>query len=149
MFHLTPLVGSRPSLRGCNRFPKGTRTSQRNDSDKAIEIVMFASRLLHTDAAYRAYRWLTRLPASLSTTCLVRFESNTKDLGRGQLGRQAGRPARACADRTELLQDGQIVGRRRPAIQLLRRKLRGRRSADMVEVLGAVLTDGLPAVEAA
>lgn len=50
------------------------------------------------------------VPASDSKTCLVRFDNNRYSVD----ARAAGRPVeiRACADRLECWQDGQIVGSR-------------------------------------
>lgn len=127
------------------------------------------------------------LPASVSKTCLVRFDNNKYSV----LASAVGRPVeiRAYADRIELRQDGRLVGAharafgrggtvydpwhyvpvlaREPgalrngapfkewvlpgAMERVRRKLRAVPDGDrqMVDILGAVLTDGLPAVEAA
>jgi transposase len=127
------------------------------------------------------------IPASVSKTCLVRFDNNKYSVA----ARAVGRPVelRAYADRIELRQDGRLVGTHRrvfgrgetvydpwhyvpvlarkpgalrngapfrdwvlPAsLEHVRRKLRTAVDGDrqMVEILGAVLSDGLPAVEAA
>ena len=127
------------------------------------------------------------VPASVSKTCLVRFDNNRYSVS----ARAVGRPVeiRAYAERVEFWQDGQVVGRharafgrgktvydpwhyipvlaRKPgalrngapfkdwelpsAMKQVRRKLRVVANGDrqMVDILGAVLTDGLPAVEAA
>ena len=127
------------------------------------------------------------LPASVSKTCLVRFDNNKYSV----LASAVGRPVeiRAYADRIELRQDGRLVGAharafgrggtvydpwhyvpvlaRKPgalrngapfkewvlpgAMERVRRKLRAAPDGDrqMVDILGAVLSDGLPAVEAA
>jgi transposase len=125
--------------------------------------------------------------ASVSKTCLVRFDNNKYSVSASAVGRPV--EVRAYADRIELRQDGRVVaeharafGRggtvydpwhyvpvlaRKPgalrngapfktwvlpgAIERVRRKLRAVPDGDrqMVEILGAVLTDGLPAVEAA
>ena len=127
------------------------------------------------------------VPASVSKTCLVRFDNNRYSVS----ARAVGRPVeiRAYAERVEFWQDGQIVGRharvfgrgktaydpwhyipvlaRKPgalrngapfkdwslpsAMKQVRRKLKGAANGDrqMVDILGAVLTDGLSAVEAA
>src|SRR6476619_2554115 len=126
-------------------------------------------------------------PASVSKTCLVRFDNNKYSVAASAVGRPV--EVHAYADRIVIRQDGRIVaehprsfGRgetiydpwhyvpvlaRKPgalrngapfkdwvlpaAIERVRRKLA---SADdgnrqMVDILNAVLTDGLPAVEAA
>ena len=125
--------------------------------------------------------------ASVSKTCLVRFDNNKYSVEAGAIGRSV--EVRAYADRIELRQDGRVVGEharsfgrgvtvynpwhyvpvlaRKPgalrngapfkhwvlpsSIERVRRKLRGVPDGDrqMVDILGAVLTDGLPAVEAA
>src|SRR6202158_1172723 len=127
------------------------------------------------------------VPASVSKTCLVRFDNNKYSVTASAVGRPV--EVHAYADRIVIRQDGRIVagharsfGRgettydpwhyvpvlaRKPgalrngapfkdwvlpaAIERVRRKLA---SADdgnrqMVDILNAVLTDGLPAVEAA
>ena len=127
------------------------------------------------------------VPASVSKTCLVRFDNNRYSVAASAVGRPV--EVHAYADRIVIRQDGRIVaehprsfGRgettydpwhyvpvlaRKPgalrngapfkdwvlpaAIERVRRKLA---SADdgnrqMVDILNAVLTDGLPAVEAA
>ena len=127
------------------------------------------------------------VPASVSKTCLVRFDKNIYAVD----ARAAGRPVeiRVYADRLECRQDGRIVasharafGRGKtiydplhyipvlarkpgalrngapfkdwelpPALGRVRRRLEGKPGGDrqMVEILGAVLSDGLEAVEAA
>jgi hypothetical protein len=125
--------------------------------------------------------------ASVSKTCLVRFDNNKYSVSASAVGRPV--EIRAYAERIELRQDGRVVaeharvfGRgvtvydpwhyvpvlaRKPgalrngapfkdwvlpgAVERVRRKLRSASDGDrqMVEILGAVLTDGLPAVEAA
>jgi transposase len=125
--------------------------------------------------------------ASVSKTCLVRFDNNKYSVAASAVGRPV--EVHAYADRIELRQDGRIVGEharafgrggtvynpwhyvpvlaRKPgalrngapfkhwvlpaAIERVRRKLRAVPDGDrqMVEILGAVLSDGLPAVEAA
>jgi hypothetical protein len=125
--------------------------------------------------------------ASVSKTCLVRFDNNKYSVAASAVGRPV--EVRAYADRIELRQEGRIVGAharafgrggtiydpwhyvpvlaRKPgalrngapfkhwvlpaAIERVRRKLRTVRDGDrqMVEILAAVLSDGLPAVEAA
>jgi len=127
------------------------------------------------------------VPASVSKTCLVRFDNNRYSVA----ARAVGRPVeiRAYADRIELRQDGQLVGEHArsfgrdqtvfdpwhyvpvlarkpgalrngapfknwvlpPGLDRIRRKLTGSADGDrqMVGILTTVLTDGLPAVEAA
>ena len=127
------------------------------------------------------------VPASVSKTCLVRFDNNKYSVAASAVGRPV--EIRAYADRIELRQDGRIVGEHRrcfgrdqtvfdpwhyvpvlarkpgalrngapfkdwvlPAsLERVRRKLAAADDGDrqMVEVLTAVLSDGLPAVEAA
>jgi transposase len=127
------------------------------------------------------------VPASVSKTCLVRFDNNKYSVAASAVGRPV--DVHAYADRIVIRQDGRIVGEhsrsfgrgetaydpwhyvpvlaRKPgalrngapfkdwvlptAMERVRRKLA---SADdgnrqMVDILTAVLTDGLPAVEAA
>jgi transposase len=125
--------------------------------------------------------------ASVSKTCLVRFDNNKYSVS----ARAVGRPVevRAYADRIELRQDGRLVGAharcfgrdrtvfdpwhyvpvlaRKPgalrngapfkdwvlpaSLDRVRRKLAGADDGDrqMVDILTTVLSDGLPAVEAA
>jgi len=127
------------------------------------------------------------LPASVSKTCLVRFDNNKYSVNAGAVGRPV--EIHAYADRIVIRQDGRSVaeharhhGRgetiydpwhyvpvlaRKPgalrngapfkdwvlpaALERVRRKLAGSDDGDrqMVAILAAVLTDGLPAVEAA
>jgi len=127
------------------------------------------------------------LPASVSKTCLVRFDNNKYSVSASAVGRPV--EIHAYADRVVIRQDGRIVaehsrrfGRgqtiynpwhyvpvlaRKPgalrngapfqdwvlptALDCVRRKLAGSDDGDrqMVKILAAVLTDGLPAVEAA
>jgi transposase len=127
------------------------------------------------------------VPASVSKTCLVRFDNNRYSVAAGAVGRPV--EIRAYADRIELRQAGRIVGEHRrcfgrdqtsfdpwhyvpvlarkpgalrngapfknwvlPAgLERIRRKLAGLADGDrqMVTILAAVLSDGLPAVEAA
>jgi transposase len=127
------------------------------------------------------------LPASVSKTCLVRFDNNRYSVSAGAVGRPV--DIHAYADRIVIRQDGRIVaehprsfGRgetvydpwhyvpvlaRKPgalrngapfkdwvlpaALDRVRRKLAGSNDGDrqMVKILAAVLSDGLPAVEAA
>ena len=129
----------------------------------------------------------TRLPASVSKTCLVRFDNNKYSVSASAVGRPV--DIHAYADRIVIRQDGRTVaehprcyGRgetvydpwhyvpvlaRKPgalrngapfkdwvlpaALDRVRRKLAGSNDGDrqMVKILAAVLTDGLPAVEAA
>ncbi len=127
------------------------------------------------------------LPASVSKTCLVRFDNNKYSVNASAVGRPV--EIHAYADRLTIRQDGRVVadhprsfGRgeaiydpwhyvpvlaRKPgalrngapfkdwvlptALERVRRKLTGSNDGDrqMVAILAAVLTDGLPAVEAA
>jgi hypothetical protein len=126
-------------------------------------------------------------PASVSKTCLVRFDNNKYSVMASAVGRPA--EIRAYADRIELRQDGRLVGEhprcfgrdqtvydpwhyvpvlaRKPgalrngapfkdwvlpaSLERVRRKLAGSSDGDrqMVDILTTVLSDGLPAVEAA
>jgi transposase len=125
--------------------------------------------------------------ASVSKTCLVRFDNNKYSVSASAVGRPV--EIRAYAERIEIRQDGRVVGAharafgrgatvydpwhyvpvlaRKPgalrngapfkawvlpgAIERVRRKLKAAPDGDrqMVDILGAVLTDGLAAVEAA
>jgi transposase len=127
------------------------------------------------------------VPASVSKTCLVRFDNNRYSVAAGAVGRPV--EVRAYADRIELRQDGRVVGEhprsfgrgqtiydpwhyvpvlaRKPgalrngapfkdwvlpaSLERVRRKLAGVADGDrqMVDILTAVISDGLPAVEAA
>jgi hypothetical protein len=127
------------------------------------------------------------VPASVSKTCLVRFDNNRYSVAANAVGRPV--EIRAYADRIELRQDGRAVGEhsrcfgrdqtvfdpwhyvpvlaRKPGalrngapfkdwvlpagLDRIRRKLAGAADSDrqMVNILTAVLSDGLPAVEAA
>ena len=127
------------------------------------------------------------VPASVSKTCLVRFDNNKYSVAASAIGRPV--EVRAYADRIEVRQDGRVVGdhprafgreqtvfdpwhyvpvlARKPgalrngapfknwvlpaAIDRVRRKLASVDDGDrqMVAILTAVLSDGLPAVEAA
>jgi transposase len=127
------------------------------------------------------------LPASVSKTCLVRFDNNKYSVSASAVGRPV--DIHAYAERIVIRQDGRIVGEhprrygrgatvydpwhyvpvlaRKPgalrngapfkdwvlptALDRVRRKLAGSNDGDrqMVKILAAVLTDGLPAVEAA
>jgi hypothetical protein len=127
------------------------------------------------------------LPASVSKTCLVRFDNNKYSVNAGAVGRPV--EVHAYADRIVIRQDGRVVaeharcfGRGETiydpwhyvpvlarksgalrngapfkdwmlpgALERVRRKLAGSDDGDrqMVAILAAVLTDGLPAVDAA
>ena len=125
--------------------------------------------------------------ASVSKTCLVRFDNNKYSVASSAVGRPV--DVHAYADRIVIKQDGRVVGAherrfgrnqvaydpwhyvpvlaRKPgalrngapfkdwplpsSIEKVRRKLTGSADGDrqMVKILTAVLTDGLPAVKAA
>jgi transposase len=127
------------------------------------------------------------VPASVSKTCLVRFDSNRYSVYASAVGRPV--EIRAYAERIELWQEGRVVGRherafgrgrtiydpwhyvpalvRKPgalrngapfkdwvlpsSLKRVRKKLGAVANGDrqMVDILSAALTDGLPAVEAA
>jgi hypothetical protein len=127
------------------------------------------------------------VPASVSKTCLVRFDNNKYSVAANAVGRPV--EVQAYADRIVIRQDGRIVAEHRrsfgrgqtiydpwhyvpvlarkpgalrngapfkdwvlpAAMERVRRKLADADDGDrqMVDVLTAVLTDGLPAVEAA
>src|SRR5246500_4893849 len=127
------------------------------------------------------------VPASVSKTCLVRFDNNKYSVAAGAVGRPV--EVQAYADRIVIRQDGRVVGEHRrsfgrgetiydpwhyvpvlarkpgtlrngvpfkdwllpAAMERVRRKLGGVDDGNrqMVDILTAVLTDGLPAVEAA
>jgi len=127
------------------------------------------------------------VPASVSKTCLVRFDNNRYSVAASAVGRPV--EVRAYADRIELRQEGRLVGEhqrcfgrgetvydpwhyvpvlaRKPgalrngapfkdwvlpsSLDRVRRKLAGADDGDrqMVDILTTVLSDGLPAVEAA
>jgi transposase len=127
------------------------------------------------------------VPASVSKTCLVRFDNNKYSVTASAVGRPV--DVHAYADRIVIRQDGRIVGEHRrsfgrgqtiydpwhyvpvlarkpgalrngapfkdwvlpAAMERVRRKLAGADDGNrqMVDILAAVLTDGLPAVEAA
>jgi hypothetical protein len=127
------------------------------------------------------------VPASVSKTCLVRFDNNKYSVAASAVGRPV--EVHAYADRIVIRQDGRIVGEhprsfgrgetiydpwhyvpvlaRKPgalrngapfkdwvlpaAMERVRRKLDGADDGNrqMVDILTAVITDGLPAVEAA
>ncbi len=127
------------------------------------------------------------VPASVSKTCLVRFDNNKYSVMASAVGRPV--EIRAYAERIEIRQDGRLVGdhprcfargravydpwhyvpvlARKPgalrngapfkgwvlpgALEKVRRKLQSVDDGDrqMIDILAAVLTDGLTAVEAA
>ena len=127
------------------------------------------------------------VPASVSKTCLVRFDNNRYSVDAKAVGRPV--EIRAYAERVEFWQDGQVGGQhprvlgrnkavqdplhyipilarkpgaprngapfkeweRPPALRRVHRKLARGPNGDrqMVDILSAVLTDGLDAVEAA
>ena len=127
------------------------------------------------------------LPASVSKTCLVRFDNNKYSVNASAVGRPV--EIHAYADRIVIRQDGRVVAEHRrsygrgvtiydpwhyvpvlarkpgalrngapfkdwvlpAALERVRRKLAGSDDGDrqMVAILATVLTDGLPAVEAA
>jgi Mu transposase, C-terminal domain len=127
------------------------------------------------------------VPASVSKTCLVRFDNNKYSVAASAVGRPV--EIHAYADRIVIRQDGRIVGEHRrafgrgatvydpwhyvpvlarkpgalrngapfrdwvlpAAMERVRRKLAGVDDGgrQMVDILVAVLTDSLPAVEAA
>jgi transposase len=127
------------------------------------------------------------VPASVSKTCLVRFDNNKYSVAASAVGRPV--EVHAYADRIVIRQDGRIVGEhprsfgrgdtiydpwhyvpvlaRKPgalrngapfkdwvlpaAMERVRRRLAGVDDGNrqMVDILTAVITDGLPAVEAA
>jgi len=127
------------------------------------------------------------VPASVSKTCLVRFDNNKYSVAASAIGRPV--EVHAYADRIVIRQDGRIVGEhsrsfgrgetiydpwhyvpvlaRKPgalrngapfkdwvlpgAMERVRRKLAGAVDGNrqMVDILTAVISDGLPAVEAA
>ena len=127
------------------------------------------------------------VPASVSKTCLVRFDNNKYSVTAGAIGRSV--EVQAYADRIVIRQDGRVVGEHRrcfgrgetlydpwhyvpvlarkpgalrngapfkdwvlpAALERVRRRLAGADDGNrqMVDILAAVLTDGLAAVEAA
>src|SRR5579883_428250 len=127
------------------------------------------------------------LPASVSKTCLVRFDNNKYSVSASAIGRPV--EVQAYADRIVIRQDGRVVAEHRrnfgrgetvynpwhyvpvlarkpgalrngapfkdwvlpTALEKVRRKLADSDDGDrqMVAILAAALTDGLPAVEAA
>jgi hypothetical protein len=128
-----------------------------------------------------------KIRASVSKTCLVRFDNNKYSVAANAVGRPV--DVQAYADRIVIRQDGRIVAEHRrsfgrgqtiydpwhylpvlarkpgalrngapfkdwvlpAAMEWVRRKLTDADDGDrqMVDILTAVLTDGLPAVEAA
>jgi len=127
------------------------------------------------------------VPASVSKTCLVRFDNNKYSVTAGAIGRPV--EVQAYADRIVIRQDGRVVGEHRrcfgrgetlydpwhyvpvlarkpgalrngapfkdwvlpAALERVRRRLAGADDGNrqMVDILAAVLSDGLAAVEAA
>jgi transposase len=125
------------------------------------------------------------VPASVSKTCLVRFDNNKYSVAASAIGRPV--EVQAYADRIVIRQDGRVVGEhvrsftrgetvydpwhyvpvlaRKPggngapfkdwvlpaAMERIRGKLAGADDGNrqMVDILTAAITDGLPAVEAA
>jgi transposase len=127
------------------------------------------------------------VPASVSKTCLVRFDNNKYSVAASAVGRPV--EVQAYADRIVIRQDGRIIAEHRrsfgrgetiydpwhyvpvlarkpgalrngapfkdwvlpAAMERVRRKLAGASDGNrqMVDILGAVLTDGLSPVEAA
>ena len=127
------------------------------------------------------------VPASVSKTCLVRFDNNKYSVAASAVGRPV--EVHAYADRIVIRQDGRVVGEHRrafgrgdtvydpwhyvpvlarkpgalrngapfkdwvlpAAMERIRRKLAGADDGNrqMVDILAAVFTDGLAAVEAA
>jgi transposase len=127
------------------------------------------------------------VPASVSKTCLVRFDNNKYSVAAGAIGRPV--EVQAYADRIVIRQDGRVVGEHRrcfgrgetiydpwhyvpvlarkpgalrngapfkdwvlpAAMERVRRRLAGADDGNrqMVDILAAVLSDGLAAVEAA
>ena len=90
------------------------------------------------------------VPASVSKTCLVRFDNNRHSVSAHAVGRPV--EIRAYADRIEVRQDGRRVGEHRRCFGrdqtvFVTGTADGERQ--MVSALTAVLSDGLPAVEAA
>jgi transposase len=168
----------------CIAYAKAHRHPE--DTDQTIWSVFEAERPQLVPYAGR-FDGFHALPASVSKTCLVRFDNNKYSV----MARAVGRPVEihAYADRIVIRQDGAIVGEhrrcfgrgqtvydpwhyvpvlaRKPgalrngapfkdwvlpgALERIRRKLAAVDDGDrqMVDLLSAVLTDGLPAVEAA
>lgn len=113
-------------------------------------------------------------PASVSKTCLVRFDNNRYSVSAHAIGRPV--DVHAYADRIVIQQDGVVVGEHArvfsrgatvydlwrngapfrdwllpAAMEKVRGRLKGSDDGDrqMVDILAAVLSDGLAAVEAA
>lgn len=154
---------------------------------KVAHVRLCHSRMPFVRAYVGPFDGFHAVPASVSKTCLVRFDKNRYSVD----ARAVGRPVeiRAYADRLECWQDGQVVGRhdrafgrdntvydplhyipvlaRKPgalrngapfkewdlpfALRRVQRKLERQPGGDrqMVEILSAVLTDGIDAVDAA
>ncbi len=156
------------------------------EKDKTVFEMFEAERALLMP--YRgAFDGFHAVSASVSKTCLVRFDKNRYSVASSAVGRPV--DVHAYADRIVIKQDGRVVGEhkrrfgrdqtaydpwhyvpvlaRKPgalrngapfkdwplpaSIEKVRRKLTGSADGDrqMVKILTAVLTDGLPAVEAA
>jgi len=168
----------------CIAYAKAHRHPELND--QTIWEVFEAERAKLVPYAGR-FDGFHAVPASVSKTCLVRFDNNKYSVAANAVGRPV--EVHAYADRIVIRQDGRIVaehprsfGRgetiydpwhyvpvlaRKPgalrngapfkdwvlpaAMDRVRRKLTsaGDGNRQMVDILTAVLTDGLPAVEAA
>jgi len=168
----------------CIAYAKAHRHPER--SDQTIWDVFEAERPKLVPYAGR-FDGFHAVPASVSKTCLVRFDNNKYSVAAHAVGRPV--EVHAYADRLVIRQDGRLVaehprsfGRgqtiynpwhyvpvlaRKPgalrngapfkdwvlpaAMERVRRKLAGAADGNrqMVDILTAVLTDGLPAVEAA
>jgi transposase len=168
----------------CIAYAKAHRHPELND--QTIWEVFEAERAKLVPYAGR-FDGFHAVPASVSKTCLVRFDNNKYSVAASAVGRPV--EVHAYADRIVIRQDGRIVaehprsfGRgetiydpwhyvpvlaRKPgalrngapfkdwvlpaAMDRVRRKLTsaGDGNRQMVDILTAVLTDGLPAVEAA
>jgi len=168
----------------CIAYAKAHRHPELND--QTIWEVFEAERAKLVPYAGR-FDGFHAVPASVSKTCLVRFDNNKYSVAASAVGRPV--EVHAYADRIVISQDGRIVaehprsfGRgetiydpwhyvpvlaRKPgalrngapfkdwvlpaAMDRVRRKLTsaGDGNRQMVDILTAVLTDGLPAVEAA
>ena len=151
-----------------------------------LEFTRAAEKLSDPAAASRVAAAIST-SASVSKTCLVRFDNNKYSVAASAVGRPV--EVQAYADRIVIRQDGRIVGEHRrsfgrgdtvydpwhyvpvlarkpgalrngapfkdwvlpAAMERVRRKLTGVDDGNrqMVDILTAVLTDGLPAVEAA
>src|SRR6266404_747918 len=148
---------------------------------------VFEAERAHLVPYARRFDGCHAVQASVSKTCLVRFDNNKYSVTASAVGRPV--EIRAYADRIVIRQDGEVVGEharrfgrqqtaydpwhyvpvlaRKPgalrdgapfkdwvlpgAIERVRRRLAGSHDGDrqMVDILGAVLSDGLVAVEAA